>query len=115
MSTKPRIVVVDNKDYERAYLVRLAEEAGCEVVGTAASGDEGLALVQELNPDIVLTDFVMKVPGSKIAWEITIPTIIVSTDMDDLVKETLRDIGDHVVPFDKYDRDNIITAIKQRS
>lgn len=61
--TKPiRVLVVDDHpDFLRLltdYLSRLPE---IKVVGVALSGDEALALVRELHPELVLTDLAM--PG----------------------------------------------------
>ena len=56
-----RVILVDD---ERLILRGLStvvpwKELGCEVVGTAHDGLDGLALIRELKPDIVLTDIRM--------------------------------------------------------
>ena len=56
-----RVILVDD---ERLILRGLTTvvpwaELGCEVVGTARDGADGLALIRELKPDIVLTDIRM--------------------------------------------------------
>ncbi|MCR4876403.1 MAG: response regulator [Clostridiales bacterium] len=56
-----RVILVDD---ERLILRGLStvvpwKELGCEVVGTAHDGIDGLALIRELKPDIVLTDIRM--------------------------------------------------------
>jgi DNA-binding NarL/FixJ family response regulator len=55
-----RVVIVDDHAVLRAGLAQLlAAEPDLEVVGTAASGDEGVAVVRELRPDVVLMDLQM--------------------------------------------------------
>jgi DNA-binding NarL/FixJ family response regulator len=50
-----RIVVIENSEVIREGLrVAFAEADGCEVVGMAAGGDEGLSLVLSEVPDVVL-------------------------------------------------------------
>lgn len=56
-----RVVLVDD---ERIILDGLARavpwgDMGCEVVGTAGNGEEGLRLIRELRPDILFTDIRM--------------------------------------------------------
>jgi DNA-binding NarL/FixJ family response regulator len=55
-----RVVIVDDHAVLRAGLAQLlAAEPDLEVVGTAASGDAGVAVVRELRPDVVLMDLQM--------------------------------------------------------
>ena len=50
-----RIVVIENSEVIREGLrVAFAEAEGCEVVGMATGGDEGLSLVLSEGPDVVL-------------------------------------------------------------
>jgi len=50
-----RIVVIENSEVIREGLrVAFAEAEGCEVVGMAIGGDEGLSLVLSEGPDVVL-------------------------------------------------------------
>lgn len=62
MSDPLRIVLVDDQELVRAGLRPLAERDGdIAVVGEAADGRRGLALVRELRPDLVLMDLRMPV------------------------------------------------------
>jgi len=55
-----RVLLVDDHDVVRTGIRALIEaEKDMEVIGEAASGREGLRMVQELNPDIVLMDITM--------------------------------------------------------
>lgn len=56
-----RVVLVDDERLIVEGLTRVVKwnELGCEVVGSASDGREGLALIQREKPDIVLTDIRM--------------------------------------------------------
>ncbi len=57
-----RILVVDDHPVVRAGIAALLEEADdIEIVGTAASGEEALAAVATLAPDLVVMD--LRMPG----------------------------------------------------
>lgn len=57
-----RVLVVEDENRIRKGIVMTTDWAslGCQVVGEAASGEEGLRLMKEKKPDIVLTDIRMK-------------------------------------------------------
>ena len=54
-----RLLVVDDALFMRKLIATVAAEAGWEVVGEAADGVQGVALYQELRPDLVTMDLVM--------------------------------------------------------
>lgn len=56
-----RVIIVDDEPLVLRGLQKglVWEELGCEVVGTAGDGREGLRLVEQLQPDILLTDIHM--------------------------------------------------------
>jgi len=55
-----RIVLVDDHRLVREAVARLIEsEPGNHVVGQASGGDEAVALVESLRPDVVVTDLTM--------------------------------------------------------
>lgn len=56
-----RAVVVDDSPLMRVQLRALLAQAGCQVVGEGASGDEVMALYEAHQPDLVTLDIVM--PG----------------------------------------------------
>ena len=59
-----RILIVDDSQVMRTGLrAALAKQAGFEVVGEAADGDEVLALVESLEPDLVIMDVEMRRVG----------------------------------------------------
>lgn len=58
-----RVAVVDDQALIRSGLVAvLGSESGIEVVGEAADGDAGVALVRRTRPDVVLMD--VRMPGT---------------------------------------------------
>jgi len=57
-----RVVVVDDQDMVRQGLRLILELAGIEVVGEARDGEEGVAVVAETQPDVVLMD--LRMPGT---------------------------------------------------
>jgi two-component system chemotaxis response regulator CheB len=61
-TAKPsRILVADDSTFMRRLLTQALRDAGFEVVGQAADGDEALALYRELRPDAMTLDLAM--PG----------------------------------------------------
>lgn len=56
-----RVIIVEDEAILRQGLVRTLpwSEMGCEIVGEAGNGLEGLALLRELQPDAVITDIKM--------------------------------------------------------
>lgn len=54
-----KVLVVDDTDHVRHMLVEMLELDGFEVVGQAASGEEGIALSAGADPDVVVMDYKM--------------------------------------------------------
>ena len=61
MTDGTRVVVVDDHELFRGGLVHLLEERGVNVVGEAGLAADGIKLVLELSPDVVLMD--LNMPG----------------------------------------------------
>jgi Fe-S oxidoreductase/ActR/RegA family two-component response regulator len=55
-----KILVVDDEEDVRTFLITVFEDAGAEVI-SASSGDEGIALAREHHPDLISLDLSM--PG----------------------------------------------------
>lgn len=58
-----RLLVVDDALIMRKLISGVAAEAGWEVAGEAANGEEAVALYERLKPDLVTMDLVMPVMG----------------------------------------------------
>jgi DNA-binding NarL/FixJ family response regulator len=54
------LVLVDSQELVRNALVQLLSAAGLEVVGEAPSGEEGVQLVLDLRPDVVLVELSLR-------------------------------------------------------
>ena len=58
--TKIKVIVVDDHPVAREGVISLIKEAdGIEVVGEALSGEEAIGLVENLKPDVLITDISM--------------------------------------------------------
>ena len=56
------ILIVDDEELARLRLRRLIEQLpDCEIIGEASSGEEALAQIEELDPELVLLD--VRMPG----------------------------------------------------
>jgi len=106
-----RVVIAEDEAIIRLDLQETLEEEGYEVVGSTGRGDEAVALVRELKPDLAILD--IKMPGmdgisaaKEIAggrWAAVL--ILTAFSQRDLVEQA-RDagaIGYLVKPFQKSD------------
>jgi two-component system chemotaxis response regulator CheB len=53
------VLIVDDSAASRALVAGLLEDGGCEVVGRAMDGEQGLRLLGETHPDVVVCDVEM--------------------------------------------------------
>ena len=51
---KTTIIVVDDSPFTSKQLKDVVEENGYEVIGYAKNGEEGIAMYDQLHPDIVI-------------------------------------------------------------
>nr|CBH37825.1 probable chemotaxis protein cheY [uncultured archaeon] len=66
---KVRVLLVDDSTYIRTVLGSIIVEAGFEVVGEAADGEEAIRKYMDLKPDIVLMDVIMEPMNGMAATE----------------------------------------------
>jgi two-component system chemotaxis response regulator CheY len=66
---KIRVLLVDDSTYIRTVLSSIIVEAGFEVVGEAADGEEAIRKYIDLKPDIVLMDVIMEPMNGMAATE----------------------------------------------
>lgn len=95
-ATAPRIVVAEDEALIRMDLVEMLTESGYEVVGQASNGQEAIALVRELKPDLAILDVKMPVlDGISAAEEIIhiAPVLMLTAFSQKELIERARDAG----------------------
>ncbi|WP_203655230.1 ANTAR domain-containing response regulator [Demequina activiva] len=97
-SKKRRAVVAEDEALIRMDIVETLTEAGYDVVGEAANGEEGFALAQEHQPDVVVMDIKMPVmdgitAAEKIAAERLAPVVLLTAFSQTELVERARDAG----------------------
>lgn len=90
MADALRVVVVEDEGLIRMDVVATLQEAGYEVVGEGADGEEAIRLATELEPDLVVMDIKMpKLDGISAAekiGELKIPVVLLTAfSQSDLV------------------------------
>jgi DNA-binding NarL/FixJ family response regulator len=83
-----RVLIVDDQDLVRAGLRRILAEGECEVVGECEDGEQAVAAVRRLRPDVVLMDMRMpRMDGAEAARRIREepdpPPVLILTTYDD--------------------------------
>jgi len=97
---KRKILIADDKVYNRLVLVNLLEPLGFEIV-TASDGQEEVAVARAIQPDLILTDLVMPVmTGFEAVQEIrqipdlqAVPIIAVSASVFDMDQQKSKLAG----------------------
>jgi len=96
-----RVLVVDNKDFQRKQLVQILESEQYKIVGAAGNGREALDLIDKLTPapDLITTDLDMPVlDGYALMFELKNrdkrpPVIFISEDTTKGVMQDLISMG----------------------
>jgi diguanylate cyclase (GGDEF)-like protein len=111
MPAKQTILLIDDEDQFRFLTGMSLRNSGFEVV-EAASGDEGLTLLQRMHPDLVLLDLNMPDPdGHAVCERIkkdislrTIPVIILtaSDDLSDKLSRLKGGADDYITKYTDY-------------
>ncbi|WP_308290366.1 response regulator [Mumia sp. zg.B53] len=106
-----RVVIAEDEALIRLDLAEMLAEEGVEVVGQAADGEQAVALVEELRPDLVVMDVKMpKLDGisaaERIAAQRIAPVVMLTAFSQRELVERARDAGAMaylVKPFSKAD------------
>ena len=56
-----KILIVDDSMTSKKFLRTMLERAGCEIIGEASDGQEGVDKYKELKPDVVTMDITMPI------------------------------------------------------
>ncbi len=115
-----RLLVVDDALFMRKLIFGVAIEAGWDVVGEAANGEEAVSLYQQLRPDLVTMDLVMPVMGGlealrKIRELDPRAQVVVVTALDQ--KQALMDsIRDGAIDFivKPFERERVLNLLRKR-
>ena len=120
MENKIRIALVDDHTLFRSGLkALLSRQADFEVVGEASDGLEGVKLVEQVKPDLVLLDLDMPVMNGREALaqimetnpDVTVLMLTVSEDGEDLT-ECMR-LGASGYLLKKIDADFLLQSIRR--
>ncbi len=106
-----RVIIAEDEAIIRLDLQEILEEEGYEVVGSVGRGDEAVALVRELRPDVAILDIKMPgMDGIAAAREITADRaaavlLLTAFSQRDLVEQATAAgaTGYLVKPFQKMD------------
>lgn len=66
---KPRVILVDDDESIRTWMKGLLVALGCEIVGEAGNGRDGVELFKKERPDLVMLDLQMPEVGGAMALE----------------------------------------------
>ena len=113
-----RVLIIDDHALFRVGLQGLLEQRGIEVIDAVAEGSQGLQLIEELNPDIVLLDLRMPdmsglevlLQAKKQKIEIPIVMLTTSNEEQDLV-EALRN-GAQGYLLKDMEPDELVSALR---
>ena len=64
-----KILIVDDSMTSKKFLRTMLERAGCEIIGEASDGQEGIDKYKELKPDLVTMDITMPIKNGIEALE----------------------------------------------
>src|SRR5205085_9073965 len=114
-----RVVVVDDHEIVRAGLTALLARAGdIQVAGVAASGEEGLKVIAEVEPDVAVVDY--SLPGmsgvelcSRVAVRCPdVAVVLLTTFLDDNVIYSALDAGARAFVYKDVDATDLKRAIR---
>ncbi len=112
-----RIVIAEDEAIIRLDLRETLIEEGYEVVGEASSGDEAIALVRQLRPDLAILD--IKMPGvdgveatKVISSEALCPVILVTAFSQREIIENARDAGALAYIVKPFQKTDLVPAIE---
>jgi response regulator NasT len=97
MKMDKRVVIADDESIIRLDLKEILEADGYLVVGEAARGDDALAMIQELKPDLAILD--VKMPGldgievAKQIKDLGITVVLLTAFSQRALIESARDAG----------------------
>ncbi len=98
-SRMPRLVVVDDDNLLAEELAGLLTDVGYEVTGVANEARQGIALVDQTHPDVVVMDVRMDgMSGTEAAGVLQrrhpdVPVVLLSAYSDEGIRKAARDVN----------------------
>lgn len=112
-----RVVVAEDEAIIRLDLVETLQEEGYEVVGETGRGDQAVALIRDLRPDIALLD--IKMPGAdglevarQVSKERLCAVLILTAFSQREVIEQARDAGALAYLVKPFQKTDLVPAIE---
>ncbi|MFD1826648.1 MULTISPECIES: ANTAR domain-containing response regulator [Mumia] len=115
--TVRRVVIAEDEALIRLDLAEMLAEEGVEVVGQAADGEQAVALVEELRPDLVVMDVKMpKLDGisaaERIASQRIAPVVMLTAFSQRELVERARDAGAMAYLVKPFSKSDLVPAIE---
>ena len=117
MSTPRRVLIAEDEALIRLDLKEMLEEAGYEVVGEVADGQQAIELTEQLRPDLVILD--VKMPGldgisaaEQIVEAATAPVIMLTAFSQRDLVERAAEAGAMAYLVKPFDKSDLIPAIE---
>jgi response regulator NasT len=115
--TPRRVVIAEDEALIRLDLKEMLEEAGYQVVGEAADGEQAIDLTEQLAPDLVILD--VKMPGldgitaaERIVASAAAPVIMLTAFSQRDLVERAADAGAMAYLVKPFDRSDLVPAIE---
>jgi len=114
---RARVVVAEDEALIRLDLVELLTDEGYEVVGQASDGEAAVAMVRELEPDLVVMDVKMPVMSGIEAAEIIsderiAPVVMLTAFSQRDLVEQAREAGAMAYVVKPFDASDVVPAIE---
>jgi AmiR/NasT family two-component response regulator len=115
--TSRRVLIAEDEALIRLDLKEMLEEAGYEVVGEAADGQQAIELTESVRPDLVILD--VKMPGldgisaaEKIVETGTAPVIMLTAFSQRDLVERAAEAGAMAYLVKPFDKSDLVPAIE---
>lgn len=113
-----RVVIVEDEGITQMQLRKILKQRGMLVVGAAMSGPEGVEIVQQAEPDLVLMD--IRMPGEydgleaarRILAEKSVCVVMLTAFSDAGYQEQARQIGTCGYIVKPIDRDTLLPQLE---
>lgn len=104
MTTKVKILIIEDDPLQAQEMAVFAHNAGCEVVGIAYNGEQAVGLAETHQPELLLCDVVLpgEIDGIQAAAIIrqtrNMPVVFLTNDREPLTKQRIKRSGETYLP-----------------